>query len=83
MATERNFEWTSDKFNVAMTKEQEHEETRNIESFQTDSVKWKEQFSFQVRVQYSERDMRLQWEIIQPNETSEIMFLQSSVFDFY
>jgi len=38
MATERNFEWTSDKFNVTMKKEQEHEETRNMERFQSDSV---------------------------------------------
>jgi hypothetical protein len=75
MATERNFEWTSDKFNVTMTKEQEHEETRNIERFQTDSVQWTEQLIFHVRVQYSERNMRLQWETIQPNETSEVMFL--------
>lgn len=38
MATERNFAWTSDKFDVTTTKEQEHEETRNIERFQVDSV---------------------------------------------
>jgi hypothetical protein len=84
MTTERNFEWTSDKFNITMTKEQEHEETRNIRyHFQTDSVRWKEQLGFQTRVQYLERDTRLQWEIIQPNETSEVMFLHSSVFNFY
>jgi hypothetical protein len=29
MATERNFEWTSDEFNVTMKKEQEHEAAKH------------------------------------------------------
>ena len=55
MATERKCEFTSDKFNVTMMEEEEHEEARNTERFETDSVKWTEQFSFQISVQYSER----------------------------